>query len=48
VLHSKCLHIAAGAPRFIGNRYIQVDLGVPFFAKHINALTESFNSKLAS
>jgi len=47
VLQSKCLCIAAGAPRYIGNRQIQVDLGVSFSADHSNALTESFNSKLA-
>jgi len=47
VLQSMCVHIAAGAPRYIGNRQIQVDLGVPFFAYHISALTKSFNSKLA-
>lgn len=47
VLQSKCLCIAAGAPRYGGNRQIQVDLGVSFSADHANALTESFNSKLA-
>jgi hypothetical protein len=36
-----------GAPWYIGNRKIHEDLGVPFFADHIIALTESFDSKLA-
>jgi hypothetical protein len=47
VLQSKCLCIATGAPWYISNRQIHEDLGVPFFADHIRALTESFDSKLA-
>ena len=47
MLQSKCLHIAAGALWYTGNRQIQEDLGVPFFAHHFSALTESFNSKLS-
>jgi hypothetical protein len=47
VLQSKCLLIAANAPWYVGNRQINEDLGIPFFADHITALTESFDSKLA-
>ena len=47
VLQSKCLHLATGAPWYVSNRQIHEDLGVPLFADHIRALTESFNSKLA-
>jgi len=43
MLQSKCFRIAASAPMYIHNREIQMDLGVPFFANYINALTESFN-----
>ena len=31
----------------VRNRQIQEDLGVPLYADHIRALTESFDSKLA-
>jgi len=31
----------------VSNRQIHEDLGVPLFADHIRALTESFDSKLA-
>ena len=47
VLQSNRLRTATGAPWYITNRQIHEDLGVPFFADHIRALTESFNSKLA-
>jgi hypothetical protein len=47
VLQSKRLHIAIEAPWFVGNRQIHKDLGIPFFADHITALTRSFDSKLA-
>ena len=47
VLQSKCLRLATGAPWYVSNRQIHEDLGVPFFADHIRALTESFDSKLA-
>jgi hypothetical protein len=47
VPQSKCLRIAAAAPWYISNRQIHEDLGVPFFANHIRALTASFDSKLA-
>jgi hypothetical protein len=47
VLQSKCLRIATNAPWYVGNRQIHEDLGIPFFANHIRALTESFESKLA-
>jgi hypothetical protein len=46
VLQSKCLLIATNAPCYFGNRQIHEDLGIPFFADHIRALTESFDSKL--
>jgi hypothetical protein len=46
-LQSKCLRIATGALWYISNRQIQEDLGVPFFEKHIRALTDSYDSKLA-
>ena len=32
---------------YMSSRQIHEDLGVPFFADHIRALTESFDSKLA-
>ena len=47
VLQSKCLRLATGAPRYVSNRQIHEDLGVPPFADHIRALTASFDSKLA-
>jgi hypothetical protein len=47
VLQSKCLRLATGAPWYVRNRQIHEDLGVPLFADHIRALTESFDSKLA-
>ena len=47
VLQSKCLRPATGAPWYVINRQIHEDLGVPLFADHIRALTESFDSKLA-
>jgi hypothetical protein len=47
VLHSKCLRIATNAPLYVGNRQIHEDLGIPFFAYHIRALTENFDSKLS-
>jgi hypothetical protein len=47
VLQSKCLRIATNAPWYVGNRQVHEDLGIPFFADHIRALTESFDSKLA-
>jgi len=31
----------------MSNRQVHEDLGVPLFADHIRALTESFDSKLA-
>jgi hypothetical protein len=46
-LQSKCLRIATNALWYVGNRKIHEDLGIPFFADHIRALTESFDSKLA-
>jgi len=47
VLQSKCLRLATGAPWYVSNRQIHEDLGVPLFADHIRALTESFDSMLA-
>jgi hypothetical protein len=46
-LQSKCLRLATGAPSYVSNRQIHEELGVPLFADHIRALTESFESKLA-
>jgi len=34
-------------PCYVSNRQIHEDLGVPFFADNIRALTASFDSKLA-
>jgi hypothetical protein len=47
VLQSKCLRIATGATWYISNVKIHEDLGVLFFAEHVRALTESYDSKLA-
>jgi hypothetical protein len=47
VLQSKCLRIANNAPWYVSNRQIHDELGIPFFADHIRALAESFDSKLA-
>jgi hypothetical protein len=47
VLQSKCVRIATNAPWYVSNRQIHEDLGIPFFADHIRALTESFDSKLS-
>ena len=47
VLQSKCLRLVTGAAWYLSNRQIHEDLGVPLFADHIRALTESFDSKLA-
>jgi hypothetical protein len=33
-------------PWYIGNRHIDEDLVVPFFADHIRALNESFDRKI--
>jgi hypothetical protein len=46
VIQFKCLRIANGAPWYNSNVQIHEDLGVPFFAEHISALTEGFDSKL--
>jgi hypothetical protein len=47
VIQSKCLRIATGAPWYMSNVQINEDLRVPFFAEHIRAVTESYDSKLA-
>jgi hypothetical protein len=44
---SKSLRIATKAPWRVSNRQIHEDLGTPFFADRIRALTESFDLKLA-
>jgi hypothetical protein len=46
VIQSKCLRIATGVPWYMSNVQIHEDLGVPFFAEHVRALTESYDSKL--
>jgi hypothetical protein len=46
-LQSKWLLIATNETWYVGNRQIHEDLGIPFFADHIRALTECFDSKLA-
>jgi hypothetical protein len=40
VLQSKSLRIATNAPWYVSNRQIHEDLGIPFFADHIRALTQ--------
>jgi len=47
VLQSKCLRLVTGAPMYLSNRHIHEDLGVPFFADHIRAVTACFDSRLA-
>jgi len=47
VLQSKCLRLATGATWYVSNKQKQEDLGVPLFADHIRALTESVNAELA-
>ena len=47
MLQSKSLRLVTGAPWYLSNRQIHEDLGVPFFADHIRALTASFDSCLA-
>jgi len=47
VFQFKCLRLATSAPWYVSNRQIHEDLGVPLFADHIRALTESFDSNLA-
>jgi hypothetical protein len=46
-LQFKCLRIATGAPWYISSTQIHEYLGVPFFAEHTRALTDSYVSKLA-
>jgi hypothetical protein len=46
VPQSKFLRIATNEPWNVGNRQIHEDLGIPFFADHIRALTEIFDSNL--
>jgi hypothetical protein len=46
MLQSKCLRIATNAHWYVGNKHINEDLEIPFFADH-RALNESFDPKLA-
>jgi hypothetical protein len=39
VLQYTCLRIGTDAPRYVSNRQIYEDLGIPFFADHIRVLT---------
>jgi len=48
VLQSKCVRLATGAPWYVSNTQIHEDLGVPLYAYHFRALTESFDSNLAN
>jgi len=47
MLQFKFLRLATGAPWYVSNMQIHEELGLPLFANHIRALTESFDSKLA-
>jgi len=47
VLLTMCLRLATGTPWYGSNGQIHEDLGVPMFAYHIRALTNSFDSRLA-
>ena len=47
VLQSKCLRLVTGAPWYLSSRQIHEDLGVPFLAEHIRALTASVDPRLA-
>jgi hypothetical protein len=47
VLQSKCLRTTTNTPWYVSNKQIHENLGIPFFADHIRALTESFDSNLA-
>ena len=47
VIQSKCLQVATGANWYITSRHIHEDLGVPLFANHITALTESSDSQVS-
>ena len=44
--YSPCPRLATGAPWYIGNRHIDEDLVVLFFADHIRALNESFDKDI--
>jgi hypothetical protein len=47
VVQSKCLRIATNTPRYVRIMQIHQDLGIPFFAVHIKAMTGSSDSNLA-
>jgi hypothetical protein len=41
----KCLRVVTKASSYVSNRQMHEDLGITFFASHIRALSESFESK---
>ena len=43
---SKCLRIIAGAPWYVGNLQLHEDLEVPYLAKYIRNLAQSYDSKI--
>jgi hypothetical protein len=47
VFQSKCPCFVTNTSQYVSDRQIHKNLGVTFFADHIRALTESFDSKLA-
>jgi len=47
MIKSKCIRLATGALWYVGSWDIHEDLPTLFFADHIRALTESFESKLS-
>ena len=47
MIQSKCFRFATGALRYVSNRQIHEDLGVPLFDVHIRALAARFDSKSA-
>jgi len=47
VLQSKCFRLATVASWYVRNRQIHEDLGVPLFADHMRALTDSFDSNVS-
>jgi hypothetical protein len=46
VHQSKCRSFATSEHQYIGNKQINDDLGVLFFAKRIRSLTKRFESEL--
>lgn len=47
LFQSKCFIPVTSVLCYVRSWYVHEDLGVPFFADHVTALTESFESKLA-